>query len=116
MKINKELIEKSIKYIGNMDLESKVSMYHNNKWELENSRTYNEFIKKLAMCSIIALSMHEKEIGIDCISFEEIIGQEFLENLNNIRIKKLEENEGWNLLSGRIVSEIENILKQTIRL
>lgn len=114
MIISKNIIEKSIKYIGNMDLESKVSMYHNNKWELENSHTYNEFINNLAMCYIIAISMYEKYISIDYVSFEEIIGQELVENLDNLVKKKDEENDSWDLSDEEIISKMENIFKQTI--
>jgi hypothetical protein len=113
-KINRELIEKCKKYIGNMDLESKVSMYHNNKWELKNSHTYNEFINNLAMCYIIAISMYETNINIDFVDYTEIIGEEIIENLDNIKIKKEEENDGWDLSDENIISKMKNIFKQTI--
>ena len=107
-------IELCKRYIGNIDLEGKVSMYHNNKWELKDSHTYNEFINNLAMCYIVAISMYETYVSIDYVGFEEIIGQEFVENLNNIRTKKSEENDGWDLSDKTIISKMVNIFKQTI--
>ena len=89
-------------------------MYHNNKWELNNSHTYNEFINNLAMCYIIAISMYETTINIDFVDYTEIIGEEIIENLDNIRTKKEEENDGWDLSDEEIISKMENIFKQTI--
>lgn len=112
MKLNQELIDKCIKYRDWLDLEGKISMYHNFKYELQQSETYNDFLHNIAECYIIAFSMFEKGINIDYRDYMEIIGSELVENLDNLIDKKNEkEKGGWDLMSDTIISKMENILK-----
>lgn len=105
MQINKELIEKCIKYYNNFKIEKKINLFGNFKYRLLKSDEYNIWIENLANLYILAFSMSETQ------NYQEIIAQELVENLDNIKIKKEEENDGWDLLDDTIISKMENILK-----
>ncbi len=106
MIINKELIEKCIKYYANFKIEKKINLFGNFKYKLLKSDEYNVYMENLANLYIVAFSMSETQ------NYQEIISQELVENLDNIVDKKQEENEGWDLMSDTIISKIENILKR----
>ena len=106
MKIDKELIEKCIKYYANFKIEKKINLYGNFKYKLLKSDEYNVYMESLANLYIIAFSMSETQ------NYQEIISQELIENLDNLVKKKDEEEKGgWDLLDDTIISKINNILK-----
>lgn len=105
MIINKELIQKCIKYYANFKIEKKINLYGNFKYKLLKSDEYNVWIDNLANLYILAFSMSETQ------NYQEIIAQELVENLDNLVDKKNEEEKGgWNLLDDIIILKIENIL------
>lgn len=107
MQIKKELIEKCIKYYANFKIEKKINLYGNYKYKLLKSDEYNIWIENLANLYILAFSMSETQ------NYQEIIAQEFIENLDNLVDKKNEEEKGgWDLSDENIISKIENILKK----
>lgn len=113
MIIDKELIQKCIKYRDWLELDGKISMYYQFKQELKEADNYNDFLHNIAELYILAYSMYEREISIDYVSFEEIIAQELVENLDNLVDKKnKEEKGGWDLLDDTIILKIENILNR----
>lgn len=105
MQISKELINKCIKYYNNFKIEKKINLYGNFKYKLLKSDEYNVYIENLANLYIVAFSMSETQ------NYQEIISQELAENLDNIKIKKEEENDGWDLSDEEIIFKINNILK-----
>ena len=106
MIINKELIDKCIKYYNNFKIEKKINLFGNFKYKLLKSDEYNVWMENLANLYILAFSMSETQ------NYQEIIAQEFVENLDNIVKKKDEEGKGgWYLLDENIISKINNILK-----
>lgn len=107
MQINKELIEKSIKYYTNFKIEKKINLYGNFKYKLLKSDEYNVWMENLANLYILAFSMSETQ------NYQEIIAQELVENLDNLVDKKNEEVKGgWDLLDDTIISKMENILNR----
>lgn len=107
MKINKELIEKCIKYYANFKIEKKINLYGNFKYKLLKSDEYNVYIENLCNLYILAFSMSETQ------NYQEIIAQELVENLDNLVDKKNEEEKGgWDLLDDTIILKMENILKK----
>ena len=102
MQINKELINKCIKYYANFKIEKKINLFGNFKYKLLKSDEYNVYIENLANLYILAFSMSETQ------NYQEIIAQELVENLDNIKIKKEEENDGWDLMTDTIISKINN--------
>lgn len=107
MQIDKELIEKCIKYYANFKIAQKINLYGNFKYKLLKSTEYNIWINNLSNLYIVALSMSETQ------NYQEIISQELVENLDNIVDKKNEiEKGGWDLMTDTIVLKIENILKR----
>lgn len=106
MQINKELIEKCIKYYCNFKIDKKINLFGNFKYKLLKSDEYNVWIENLANLYILAFSMAETQ------NYQEIISQELVENLDNLVNKKDEEGKGgWDLLDENIISKMENILK-----
>lgn len=106
MQINKELIQKCIKYYANFKIEKKINLYGNFKYKLLKSDEYNVYIENLANLYILAFSMSETQ------NYQEIISQELVENIDNLVDKKDEEVKGgWDLLDENIISKINNILK-----
>lgn len=106
MQIDKELIEKCIKYYNNFKIEKKINLFGNFKYKLLKSDEYNVWMENLANLYILAFSMSETQ------NYQEIISQELVENLDNLIKKKDEEEKGgWDLMSDTIISKIENILK-----
>ena len=106
MKIDKELINKCIKYYANFKIEKKINLFGNFKYKLLKSDEYNVWIENLANLYILAFSMSETQ------NYQEIISQELMENLDNLVKKKDEEEKGsWDLLDENIISKINNILK-----
>lgn len=107
MQINKELIEKCIKYYANFKIEKKINLYGNFKYKLLKSDEYNVWIENLANLYILAFSMSETK------NYQEIIAQELVESLNNL-VKKKDEKEkgGWDLLDDTIILKMESILKR----
>lgn len=106
MKIDKELINKCIKYYANFKIEKKINLFGNFKYKLLKSDEYNVWIENLANLYILAFSMSETQ------NYQEIISQELMENLDNFVKKKDEEVKGgWDLLNDTIISKINNILK-----
>ena len=106
MQIKKELIEKCIKYYANFKIERKINLFGNFKYKLLKSDEYNVWIENLANLYILAFSMYGTQ------NYQEIISQEFVENLDNLVKKKDEEEKGgWDLLDDTIISKINNILK-----
>ena len=105
MQINKELIEKCIKYYNNFKIEKKINLFGNFKYKLLKSDEYNVYMENLANLYILAFSMSETQ------NYQEIISQELVENLDNLVNKKQDENEGWDLSGENIISKINNILK-----
>jgi hypothetical protein len=107
MIINKELIEKCIKYYNNFKIEKKINLYGNYKYKLLKSDEYNVYMENLSNLYILAFSMSKTQ------NYQEIIAQELVENLDNIVDKKnKEEKGGWNLLDDTIILKIENILNR----
>ena len=106
MQINKNIIEKCIKYYANFKIEKKINLYGNFKYKLLKSDEYNVYMESLANLYIIAYSMSETQ------NYQEIISQELIENLDNLVKKKDEEEKGGrDLLDDTIISKINNILK-----
>lgn len=106
MKIDKELIQKCIKYYNNFKIEKKINLYGNFKYKLLKSNEYNVWIENLANLYILAFSMSETQ------NYQEIISQELIENIDNLVDKKNEEEKGgWDLFDDTIISKINNILK-----
>lgn len=106
MQIEKELIDKCIQYYNNFKIEKKINLYGNFKYKLLKSDEYNVYIENLANLYILAFSMSKTQ------NYQEIIAQEFVENLDNLIKKKDEEEKGgWDLSDENIISKMENILK-----
>lgn len=106
MKIDKELINKCIKYYNNFKIEKKINLFGNFKYKLLKSDEYNVWIENLANLYILAFSISETQ------NYQEIISQELVENLDNIVKKKDKEEKGsWDLLDENIILKINNILK-----
>ena len=110
MKLNSVLIKKCVELNADISLEDKIALYSSHKLELINSNNYWDYFVKLCYAFITAYSLFDKVVDIHYYSYNEIIGQEFVENLNHFLKELQEKNPSWDLDDETIQRRIEWIL------
>lgn len=114
MQIDKELINKCIKYYANFKIDKKINLFGNFKYRLFNSTSQKDWLEIMANLYIIVFSMKNTK------NYQEIISQEFENSLDDLidrekifyNMKKINTDSPNIDLWSEIVSEIEKILKE----
>lgn len=108
MKINKELIEKCIKFNESLYLKDIIFFYSKYKKNLKTSDNYLSFITNLSYCYIMVYSLYNNTLKIN-----KVIADEFSENLDNYLEKTKDESGSWELDDETIQRKIEWILNNS---
>lgn len=112
MQIDKELVNKCIKFYANFKIDKKINLFGNFKYKLLDSKNHEDWLENIANLYIIVFSMKNTK------NYQEIISQEFKNSLDelvdrkqNFRNMKID-TESLNVdLKSKIISKIEEILK-----